>query len=253
MSIAEDLEAQTKMYNELDVVIDNSWKHVLELIDGIKLYSISYAIEAAGPILKKYGLEGLIVILDVAAGTRACKFYYNDLWVKPKCHYVPDGEAIPLFTILKEALKQKTAEPDIREIEKVYWAEQKTETEPKPSSVACKITDPEEDVKAAELDPCEPLPVEQKPLMQRFMGLMPSSEIKKRHLWSDGTGKHCTVEAGPNGWTIIFADAGTQYKDAAIGTDANYTEASKRMLKLFPRAKELPCRKCKPNKVTKKH
>ena len=245
MSIAEDLETQTKLYAELDVVLDSSWKHIFELFKGTKLYSVAYAVDAAVPILEKYELEGLTVVLDASVGTRACKFYYNGVWIKPKCHYVPDGKAIPLLTILKEALKQKTEEPDIREIEEAYWAENVIETK--------SDNEPNEIVKDVEPNPDVALPGEQKPLMQRFMGLMPSSEIKKRHLWSDGTGKHCTVEAGPNGWTIIFADAGTQYKDAAIGTDANYTEASKRMLKLFPRAKELPCRKCKPNKVTKKH
>lgn len=244
MSIAEDLETQTKLYAELDIVIDSSWKHMLEVVKDVKLYSIKYIVPEAEPILKKYGLEGLVAVLDVT-DHRACKFYYEGSWVKPKCHYLPSGKALPLFIILKEALKQKTSEPDIQEIESAYWAEK--ELEPKVAEIT-------EDIDVIEgivtTDHPEP---EQKPLMQRFMGLMPSSEVKKRRMWSDGCGKHCTVEAGPNGWTIIFADAGTQYKDAAAGTEVNYAEASKRMLKLFPKAKELPCKACSPNKVTKKH
>lgn len=246
MSIAEDLETQTKLFAELDVVIDSSWKHMLEVVKDVKLYSIKYSVPEAEPILKKYGLEGLVAVLDVT-DHRACKFYYEGSWVKPKCHYLPSGKALPLFTILKEALKQKTSEPDIKEIENAYWAEKELELK------VAEITeglDVNEGVVTT--DPPEPEP-EQKPLMQRFMGLMPSSEVKKSRLWSDGMGKHCTVEAGPNGWTIVFADAGTQYKDAAVGTEVNYAEASKRMLKLFPKAKELPCKACSPNKVTKKH
>ena len=37
-----------------------------------------------------------------------------------------------------------------------------------------------------------------------------------------------TVEAGPNSWQLYLQMPGHSNKDAAIGTDLNYTEASKK-------------------------
>ena len=63
--------------------------------------------------------------------------------------------------------------------------------------------------------------------MKRFMGQMPIVEIKKTVTFKENImGKCITIEAGPNGWTIVYADGGTEYKDnESAGTEANYQEA----------------------------
>ena len=63
--------------------------------------------------------------------------------------------------------------------------------------------------------------------MQRFMGLMPSSEIEKSVMFRGYTERQeiYRIEAGPRGWTIIYPDHSTNYRDVEASTDANYKEA----------------------------
>lgn len=63
--------------------------------------------------------------------------------------------------------------------------------------------------------------------MERFFGMMPSNEIEKSVTFKDRIGLKIIIDAGPNGWTIEYADGGTQYKDESKGTDANFNEAFK--------------------------
>ena len=48
--------------------------------------------------------------------------------------------------------------------------------------------------------------------MDRFMGMMPSSEIEIEKRFDTGNGFTVTIQAGPNGWTIIYADQSTKFK-----------------------------------------
>jgi len=60
--------------------------------------------------------------------------------------------------------------------------------------------------------------------MNRFFGMMPSSEIAKEQHFKDDYGT-ITVQAGPNGWTVLWSDGGSNYKDVTATTDANWQAA----------------------------
>ena len=69
--------------------------------------------------------------------------------------------------------------------------------------------------------------------MKRFAGMMPSEEIKKEKHYKceDGT---IIAQAGPNGWTVIWADHGTNYKDTVASTEENFQTALKVIEHYFP-------------------
>lgn len=62
--------------------------------------------------------------------------------------------------------------------------------------------------------------------MKRFMGMMPSSEVKKEQRFKVGDGQlTVTVQAGENGWTILYADSSSEYKDVVDTTENNFNKA----------------------------
>lgn len=61
--------------------------------------------------------------------------------------------------------------------------------------------------------------------MKRFFGMMPSDEIKKEVRYKDHNDLSVTIQAGPHGWTILWADGGSNYKDVDNDTDKNFEEA----------------------------
>lgn len=62
--------------------------------------------------------------------------------------------------------------------------------------------------------------------MKRFMGMMPSDEIEKTVSFKEKLGT-ITIDAGPNGWTIIYPDGSTIWKDnEGAGTEENYKVAA---------------------------
>ena len=63
--------------------------------------------------------------------------------------------------------------------------------------------------------------------MKRFFGMMPVSEIERTENFVDKYGLSVRIDAGPNGWTVRFADMSSRYKDESIGTDANFENAYK--------------------------
>lgn len=77
--------------------------------------------------------------------------------------------------------------------------------------------------------------------MKRFFGMMPSDEIEKEVIWKDDPDSNFkeTIQAGPNGWSIIWADTSTTFKDDPKGTTANYKEAVEKLKESFPDAIEL--------------
>ena len=78
--------------------------------------------------------------------------------------------------------------------------------------------------------------------MKRFFGMMPMSEIERTEHFVDENGLSVLIDAGPNGWTVRFADMSSKYKDESIGTEANfknaYDVAVECVGKLTPKAKE---------------
>lgn len=60
------------------------------------------------------------------------------------------------------------------------------------------------------------------------MGIMPSEEVKKRKRIKVGQGQlTIEIQAGENGWTLIFADLSTEYKDVVDTVDNNFNAALK--------------------------
>ena len=61
--------------------------------------------------------------------------------------------------------------------------------------------------------------------MKRFFGMMPVNEIERTEHFVDKCGLSVRIDAGPNGWTVRFADMSSRYKDESIGTEANFKNA----------------------------
>jgi hypothetical protein len=62
--------------------------------------------------------------------------------------------------------------------------------------------------------------------MKRFFGMMPSSEVKREERFKVGVGQlTVTIQAGENGWTILYADSSSEYKDEVDTTDNNFNKA----------------------------
>lgn len=65
----------------------------------------------------------------------------------------------------------------------------------------------------------------QKPKMNRFFGMMPSSEVTISKTYKDRLGLKITIDAGKNGWTIMWADYSSDYKDVEDTAENNFQEA----------------------------
>lgn len=61
--------------------------------------------------------------------------------------------------------------------------------------------------------------------MVRLFGMMPSKEVEKEKWYKDDLGLSIGIQAGPHGWTIMWADGGTTYKDIDATTEENFNEA----------------------------
>lgn len=56
--------------------------------------------------------------------------------------------------------------------------------------------------------------------------MMPTNEIQKEARYRVGVMKLVvTIQAGTNGWTIIYADGSTEYKDIADTVENNFNTA----------------------------
>ncbi|MDB2122365.1 hypothetical protein [Clostridium paraputrificum] len=61
--------------------------------------------------------------------------------------------------------------------------------------------------------------------MNRFLGMMPSTEIEIEKCYKDKNGYRVRIQAGLNGWTIIYADSSSEFRDVTISADENFKEA----------------------------
>ena len=75
--------------------------------------------------------------------------------------------------------------------------------------------------------------------MKRFFGMMPSSEVELQKSFEDSLGYRINLEAGPNGWTVMYEDGSTDYKDAVATSEANLDEAVSHLKKTIPDAEEI--------------
>lgn len=61
--------------------------------------------------------------------------------------------------------------------------------------------------------------------MVRFFGLMPSSCVKKQTVFVDEYGEKIIIQAGDEGWSIIYQNGASQYKDFEASTIENFNYA----------------------------
>ena len=61
--------------------------------------------------------------------------------------------------------------------------------------------------------------------MNRFYGLMPSNEITISKIYKDLNGLTVHIDAGPKGWTVIYADGTTEFKDEELPDTQNLKNA----------------------------
>lgn len=61
--------------------------------------------------------------------------------------------------------------------------------------------------------------------MKRFMGMMPSDEVKIRKRFDTGDGMTARIDAGPNGWTVTYADYSTRFEDKEDSSENNFAAA----------------------------
>ena len=62
-------------------------------------------------------------------------------------------------------------------------------------------------------------------MLERFFGVMSSDEVEARGVFRDSNGMRLNIEDGPKGWTIIWADYSTTFKDVNETTERNFEEA----------------------------
>lgn len=74
--------------------------------------------------------------------------------------------------------------------------------------------------------------------MNRFMGMMPSKEVKMEKTFIDDMGLKIIIQAGEKGWTILYADASSEYKDVLDTTVNNFNKALGVLKSHFPDIKE---------------
>lgn len=62
-------------------------------------------------------------------------------------------------------------------------------------------------------------------VMKRFMGLMPSDEVTINKYFIDSNKLRIRIQAGPHGWTIIYADSSTSFQDNDAKPEENFANA----------------------------
>jgi len=61
--------------------------------------------------------------------------------------------------------------------------------------------------------------------MKRFFGMMPSSEIELEERYLDKDSYNISIQAGPHGWSIIYADSSSEYADIDATSEENFETA----------------------------
>lgn len=64
--------------------------------------------------------------------------------------------------------------------------------------------------------------------MKRFFGMMPRNEIGKEKPYADKYRHLIIIQAGPHGWTILFADHSSEFEDVDDTTENNFKKAYKK-------------------------
>ena len=83
--------------------------------------------------------------------------------------------------------------------------------------------------------------------MRRLFGMMPSAEIEIEKTYKDSNGLKVGIQAGKNGWTILWSDGGTTYKDEVHTAEENFNIAldqAKKDVGELVEYDEPPCYEC---------
>ena len=79
--------------------------------------------------------------------------------------------------------------------------------------------------------------------MKRFMGMMPTNEIEREENFKNQDDLKIKIQAGPNGWTILYSDGERKYKDNTCSTEENFNEAYETAVKDLGELKKVePCK-----------
>lgn len=70
--------------------------------------------------------------------------------------------------------------------------------------------------------------------MNRFMGMMPSSEVEIEENFRVGDDQSIvTLQAGKKGWTILFSDSSSEYQDIEDIAENNFQLAFTKLNEYF--------------------
>lgn len=61
--------------------------------------------------------------------------------------------------------------------------------------------------------------------MKRFFGMKPSCEIEIEKRYADENNYKITLQAGTHGWTVLYADGSSSYKDEDDTSENNFQKA----------------------------
>lgn len=89
--------------------------------------------------------------------------------------------------------------------------------------------------------------------MKRFFGMMPSDEVEIEKVFKETPNsvfRH-TIQAGPNGWSIICSDGSASFNDESIGTEENFKNALECLMEHYPNAVEFGIMKSYEDKENK--
>lgn len=83
--------------------------------------------------------------------------------------------------------------------------------------------------------------------MKRFFGMMPSSEVTLERTYKDNEGLRIRLQAGPHGWTVIYAVGGKinlDYTDIDALPEENLESAYQQALSHFSELTKVSEPKC---------
>lgn len=184
---------------DLDIIVRDIWAKIFKsLADiGVSIYSIDFVVPSSDELYEKYNIDKLITFSASFASTKdSIQYYYEGRKISPIHLYVtPDDYVkVGLLELLHETANQKTSKPDIRSLESKSYKES--------------LTAPKEVNKN-----------------NRLFGMMASKYVKIEKYFLDDSNLSITVQAGEKGWTIIYADGGTEYKDVEDTPENNFNKA----------------------------
>ena len=115
---------------ELDIIVKDVWQQIIDRLAIGKeiaiITDVNFFIEdkRVKELLTKYELKADKFDIKMETSKNKyignkCKYYYNEMEMKPVCHYIQpkDRREVTLLQMLRECEKQDTHTPDIKHLE----------------------------------------------------------------------------------------------------------------------------------------